>query len=112
MPVSDEYIAFVKDLLADLGPLRVKRMFGGAGIYSGELFFAILADDVLYLKVDEANRADYEARRLKPFSYRMKNGRVATMSYYPLPAEVLEDPVELKEWALKAVEAAARSLRL
>jgi DNA transformation protein len=59
MPVSEHYIAFVQDLLADFAPLRIKRMFGGAGIYSGDLFFAILAEDNLYLKVDDGNRAAY-----------------------------------------------------
>jgi TfoX/Sxy family transcriptional regulator of competence genes len=47
MPVSEHYIAFVQDLLTDFEPLRIKRMFGGAGIYSGDLFFAILVEDAL-----------------------------------------------------------------
>ena len=59
MPVSEHSIAFVQDLLADFAPLRIKRMFGGAGIYSADLFFAILAEDNLYLKVDDGNRAAY-----------------------------------------------------
>lgn len=109
MAISDEYIAFVRDQLRDLEPLRIKRMFGGAGIYSADLFFAILADDELYLKVDDANLSDYESRGLAPFSYVMKNGRSETMSYYPLPADVLEDRDALAQWARKAVAAARRS---
>ena len=109
MAISDDYIAFARDLLSDLEPLRVKRMFGGAGIYSGELFFAILVDNELYLKVDDANRADYESRGLAPFSYEMKSGRTGTMSYYPPPPEVLEERDALVQWALKAVDAARRS---
>jgi DNA transformation protein len=81
MPVSEHYIAFVQDLLAGFEPLRIKRMFGGAGIYSGDLFFAILVEDDLYLKVDDGNRAAYQGRGIQPFSYEGKDGRQATMNY-------------------------------
>jgi DNA transformation protein len=111
MPVSNGYIDFVRDLLDDLGPLRIKRMFGGAGVYSGELFFAILADDALYLKVDDENRADYEKRGLGPFTYETKAGRSASMSYYPVPADLLEDAEALRPWARGALEAARRAAR-
>lgn len=109
MPVSEHYIAFVQDLLADFAPLRIKRMFGGAGIYSGELFFAILVEDTLYLKVDDGNRAAYQARGIQPFSYQGKDGRRATMSYYPVPAELLDDPEALAPWAREAIDAAQRA---
>lgn len=109
MPVSEHYIAFVQDLLANFAPLRIKRMFGGAGIYSGDLFFAILVEDNLYLKVDDGNRAAYQARGIQPFSYEGKNGRRATMSYYPVPAELLDDPAALAPWARHAIDAAQRA---
>jgi DNA transformation protein len=72
MSVGDEYITYVLDLFDGLGSLRVKRMFGGAGIYCDELFFAILVEDELYLKVDDCNRSDYERLGLGPFTYEMK----------------------------------------
>ena len=109
MPVTDSYIEFVKELLAEFAPLRIKRMFGGAGVYSGELFFAILVEDELYLKVDDTTRPDYERRGLHPFTYQMKNGRTSTMSCYPVPADVLEDPQELSRWVRAALETAARA---
>ena len=109
MPVSGDYIEFVRDLLAGFEPLRIKRMFGGAGVYTGELFFAILADDTLYLKADEDNRADFEQQGLHPFSYETKTGRAGTMSYYPVPAEALEDPEALDPWVRRALAAAERS---
>ncbi len=95
MPVSDDYLDFVRDLLADFEPLRIKRMFGGAGIYSGELFFAIVADDILYLKVDDGNRAGFEERGIRPFTYETKAGRTGTMSDYPVPPEAMDDPEAL-----------------
>ena len=110
MSVSEHYIEFVRDLLADFGPLRIKRMFGGAGIYSGDLFFAILADDTLFLKVDDENRAGYQDLGIRPFAFEMKNGRVATMSYYPVPPDVLDDREELGPWVQKAIEAARRAV--
>ncbi len=109
MPVSDSFMEFVKELLAEFVPLRIKRMFGGAGVYSGELFFAILVEDELYLKVDDVTRPDYERRGLHPFTYEMKNGRTATMSYYPVPVDVLEDPEELPLWVRRALDTAERS---
>lgn len=111
MPVSNDYIEFVRDLLADFEPLRIKRMFGGAGVYAGERFFAILADDTLYLKADDENRADFERRGLHAFSYETKTGRTGTMSYYPVPAEALEDPEALAPWVRGALAAAEQATR-
>ena len=109
MPVSDEYIAHVRDLFSAFEPLRIKRMFGGAGIYSGDLFFAILVDDSLYLKADDNTRGDYERHGLHPFTYRMRTGRTASMSYYPVPPEAIDDPESLSAWAAKALDAARRA---
>jgi DNA transformation protein and related proteins len=109
MAVTDDFIDFARDLLADFEPLRIKRMFGGAGIYSGELFFAILADDTMYLKVDDGNRAGFEKRGLQRFTYETKTGRTGTMSYYPVPSEAMDDPEALSTWARGALEAARRA---
>jgi DNA transformation protein len=105
MPVSDEYLVFVQDQLRGLGEITVKRMFGGAGLYLDGVFFAIVADDVLYFKAGDSNRPDYEAEGMGPF--RPFGGETA-MSYYEVPADVLEDPEELVKWVGKAVEAAER----
>jgi DNA transformation protein and related proteins len=81
-------------------------MFGGVGIYSGQLFFALIADDVLYFKVDESTRPDFEARGMEPFRPFGEDG--GTMKYYQLPEDVLEDPEELRPWAEKAVAIAGQ----
>jgi DNA transformation protein len=111
MPVTDGYIEYVRDLLRSFEPLRIKRMFGGAGVYSADVFFAIVVDDALYLEVDDRTRSEFESRGLRPFTYQMKNGRTATMSYYPVPPEVLDDPEALDSWARAAVEVANRAAR-
>jgi DNA transformation protein len=108
MSVSDDYIQYVHDILQAFAPLKTKRMFGGAGVYSGEWFFAIIADDELYFKVDEGNRQDYLDRGLKPFQFTAKSGKTSIMSYYPIPADVLDDEPLLAEWVQKALDAARR----
>ena len=67
MTVSANYIHYVLDLLKVLGPVSAKRMFGGAGLYYDGSFFALIADDVLYFKVDEASKADYLGAGTGPF---------------------------------------------
>ncbi|HEX7373675.1 MAG TPA: TfoX/Sxy family protein [Steroidobacteraceae bacterium] len=106
MPVSPSYRDFVLEQLAGLGQLRALRMFGGVGIYSGELFFALIAADTLYLKVDDDSRTDYLQRGMSPFRpYRDRPQW--EMGYYEVPADVLEDAEEMTAWARKALRAAA-----
>jgi DNA transformation protein len=101
MPVTESFISFVVEQLEGAGAITTKRMFGGVGIYAGDLFFALLSRDVLYLKVDDSNRADFEAAGTGPFSPYGPGGE--TMQYYEVPAEVLEDADELCRWAAKAM---------
>lgn len=80
-------------------------MFGGTGLYCDDIFFGIIASGVLYLKVGEANRREYEAAGMKPFKpYRDKS---STMKYYEVPLAVLESPTDLVAWARRAVTVAA-----
>jgi DNA transformation protein len=105
MAVSDTFLAYVLEQLAGLPRLRSKRMFGGVGIYSDERFFALLDDNVLYLKVDDASRGDYIARGMGPFQPFPDKPDYA-MGYYQVPADVLEDAELLATWARKAVRVA------
>ena len=105
MAVSAEYRAFVEDQLGRVFPVRTRRMFGGLGIYSGDRFFAVADDDVLYFKVDDETRPRYEKRRMRPF-----NPMGTPMNgYWQVPAGVLEDVEALGEWAEEAVEVSARA---
>ncbi len=109
MAVSREFLDFITDQLSPLGVIRVKRMFGGAGLYCDELFFAILDDEALYFKVDNENRAEFERNNLAPFTFVMKDGKTASMSYYSAPEGCLEDQDLLIEWAREGVAAALRA---
>ena len=109
MAVSDEYLTYVIDQLEALGPVRYKRMFGGAGLYFEDLFFGLVADDVLYFKVDDSNRTDYEAEGMGPFKPFPDKKEV--MQYYEVPIDVLENKEALRDWAGKAVAVAERKVK-
>jgi len=76
-------------------------MFGGVGLYSGEQFFGIVAFDRLWFKVDDSNRGDYQARGMKAFQ--PFQDRPTTMSYWEVPADLFQDPEELRIWAMRSV---------
>lgn len=102
------FVAHVLDLLGPLGDVRARRMFGGHGIYRDDLMFGLVADDVLYLKVDDENRGDFEARGLGPFEY-AKQGRTQHIAYHQAPEDALEDAEMLIAWSRRAWEAAVRA---
>ena len=108
MPVSPSYRQFVVDLLERVRPgIRAKSMFGGVGLYAGELFFALIARNTLYFKVDDVNRGDFLARGMGPFLPFGDEREV--MQYYEVPADVLEDNEALGLWLEQAVAVARRA---
>jgi TfoX/Sxy family transcriptional regulator of competence genes len=110
MAVTPSFRLFVLDQLGRVAPaVRSRGMFGGVGIYSEDLFFALIASDTLYFKVDETNRDDFLDAGMGPFMPYGEPGEI--MQYYEVPAEVLEQPDELRGWAARAIDAAARARR-
>ncbi len=97
--VATEVVA----LLAELGEIRARAMFGGHGLYCGATFFGLIATDRLYFKVNDDSRGEYTARGTEPFS--PSPGKVMK-SYYEVPREVFENDEELVRWARRAVEVA------
>lgn len=98
---------YVVDQLRALGGASARAMFGGFGIYKGGVMFGLIASDELYFKVDETNQPDFAARKSKPFVYEGK-GKPISMSYWRVPDDVLEDPDEIKTWAMKAYDVALK----
>lgn len=101
MPVSDDFLVFVLDQLSEWGGVTARRMFGGVGLFRDGLMFGLIANDVFYLKADDANREAFiraGSSDFKPFAD--KPGRI---SYYEVPPDVLEVPDELVEWARGAL---------
>jgi DNA transformation protein and related proteins len=82
-------------------------MFGGYGLYCNEVFFALVANNAVFLKADDVNRPQFVAMGLKAF--RPYEDRPETMQYYEAPAEMFEDPEVLRLWAGGAIAAGVRA---
>ena len=97
---------FIRELFAPFGPVMIKRMFGGAGIWCEGLMFALVFDGAIFLKVDATSIPDFEREGSKPFVYTRaeSKGRVgrASLSYWRLPERLYDDPDELAVWAARA----------
>lgn len=106
----NEFVNHLLDLLEPLGPVSARRMFGGHGIYLDRTMFALVADDTLFLKVDDESREEFVAAGLEPFRY-ARRGKSYQMSYHAAPEDALEDAEQLRHWARKAVDAAMRAGR-
>ena len=101
---------FIRDLFAPFGPVTVRRMFSGTGIFAGGLMFGLIVRDVIYLKVDDSNRAYFEREGSRPFTYMRgrKTGRPTehALPYWRLPERLYDNPDELAVWAKRAHAAA------
>ena len=110
MAVSEHYRTFMLEQLARVLPaVRARRMFGGVGIYSEDLFFALLDNDTLYFKVDDETRGDFEAIGMGPFRPFGEGGEV--MQYYEVAGALIDDQDTLAPWAQNAVGVARRAKR-
>lgn len=112
MAKDDSFHQYVmEEVFKDVERITSCPMFGGWGIYKDGIFFALIADGQLYFKVDESNQKDYEKLGSKPFIYQGHRGKKVTMTYWELPADILEDKQILTGWVEKSVDAAKRSKR-
>jgi DNA transformation protein len=108
MPVTASYRAFILERLQHALPeVRARDMFGGVGIYAGTTFFALIGNDVLYFKVDDQTRPDFESRGMRAFRPFGEGGEV--MQYFEVPADVIEDTDALRQWASAAISVGRRS---
>lgn len=99
----------LRDIFRNLGPVQIRRMFGGQGIYQGELMFALVASGELYLKVDDESIGFFRDLGSRPFAYETRDGRRSVMSYWLMPESALDDPEEAAELAAMALGAARRA---
>jgi DNA transformation protein len=105
MAVSEEFLHYVIEQFRELGAVTTRKMFGGSGVYFDGKFFALLDNDELYLKVDDTNRPQFEragAHAFEPWPGHVMSG------YWSVPADVLEDPAALAEWARGSVAIAGK----
>jgi DNA transformation protein and related proteins len=108
MTASQGFLDLLRELLAPIGPITIRRMFGGASIYADGVLFALVDDDALYLKADDVTKARYEAEGLRPFTYEGKTKPVS-MSYWRAPERLYDDPDEMAAWAREAIGVARRA---
>lgn len=106
-PRRTTFQLFALEQLGRAVPVTARSMFGGIGISSAGLPFALMDDDVLYFKVDDTTRPDFERRGLGPFRPFGDDG--PAMQYYRVPEEILEDVDALRDWALRALHVARRA---
>jgi DNA transformation protein and related proteins len=108
MAVGNDYLQYVLEQLAGLGHITSRRMFGAVGLYHEDRFFALIARDTVYFKVNDSNRLRYEDRgmeRFRPF----EDKPLWSMTYYTVPADVLEDAEECVIWARQSAAIATVS---
>lgn len=96
---GESFFNFVMDLLAELPDLRSRAMFGGHGLYQGEVFFGIVYKGRLYFKTNQDTRLKFEAEGMEPFK---PSNKQTLKNYYEVPPDLLEDGERLIEWAREA----------
>jgi DNA transformation protein and related proteins len=108
MSASAGFVELLMDALSGLGPVSVRRMFGGAGVYADGVMFGLVADDTLYLKADDETKRAFEAEGLEPFGYQGRTKRI-DLPYWRAPERLLDDPDEMVAWARTALAVARRA---
>jgi DNA transformation protein and related proteins len=107
--MSQDFIAWCSELLAPLGRVRVRRMFGGHGFYVDEVFIALEMGERLYLKADPETRPRFEAAGSSLFTYTTAKGEHGSLSYWSAPDEAMDAPAQMQPWARLALGAALRA---
>ena len=107
MVASDSFAEFLREQLAPLGRVTMRRMFGKTGVFCDGLMLGMVRDNTLYFRVDDDNRATFkEAESFPPLNYEKKGGTI-DLSFWRAPERLFDEPDELVTWA-RAAQAAAR----
>ncbi len=108
MVASDTFADFLREQLAPLGRLTMRRMFGKTGVFCDGVMFAMVTENTLYFRVDDQNRATFkEAASFPPLNYE-KKGCTIDLSFWRVPERLFDEPDELVAWARAALAAARR----
>ena len=108
MVASDSFAEFLRDQLAPLGRVTLRRMFGKTGVFCDGLMLGMVADDTLYFRVDDQNRAAFKEAQSFPHLNYAKQGRTIDLSFWRAPERLMDEPDELLSWARTALQAARR----
>jgi DNA transformation protein len=110
VPESPAFVAFAVELLGSLGPVRARAMFGGHGIYCGDLMIGLVDDDEIFLKTDEETRPAFEAAGCRRWGF-TGGGKTMETSYFRPPDEAHESQEDMEPWGRLALEAARRAAK-
>ena len=109
MALSPEFREHLHDLFGALGPIEIRRMFGGAGVFLGDAMFALVVDDILYMKSDAQLAEAYRQAGSEPFTYQTREGTRTLGGFLSLPDSALDDPDEALDWARRSLVPAERA---
>jgi DNA transformation protein and related proteins len=109
LSVSASFKDFLIEQMAGFGPVTIRSMFGGAGVMRDGLMFALIDDEVLYLKADDTTKAAFAAENLSQFTYMSKRGKMMEMAYWRIPERCLDDADEMVKWCRVAYGVARRA---
>jgi DNA transformation protein and related proteins len=108
MVAGDSFAEFLREQLAPLGHVTMRRMFGKTGVFCDGLMLGMVRDDALYVRVDDGNRAVFrEAESFPPLNYEKKGGTI-DLAFWRVPERLFDEPDELVAWARAALAAAGR----
>ncbi len=99
---SHSFADYVQDLLSPFGLIKLRRMFGGYGVYAHAVMMGLIVDDELYFKANKKTAVYFEQAGSQPFTYQ-RNEKLVALSYWKVPADVLDDQEQLKTWFLLAI---------
>ena len=109
MAASESFAEFLREQLAPLGRVSMRRMFGKTGVFCDGVMFGMVTDNMLYLRVDDGNRTAFrEAEASPPLNYE-KKGATIDLSFWRAPERLFDEPEELVAWARAALAAAHRA---
>jgi len=109
MTRKNEFKDYIEEILAPLGRIRTRAMFGGFGIYCDDHFVAIIVDDVLFFKTDDSTKQNFLDQGCRPFEYAGRDGRRVAMSYYEVPSSAIDSSEAIAPWLALALKAAKRA---
>ena len=110
MSLQSGFLRYIlDDVMGDITGITARAMFGGYGLYQEGVIFGIIVENQLYFKADDSNRSHFQKLQSQPFAYEGQKGKKIVMSYWEVPAQILDDRVLLRGWVLQAVSASKRS---
>jgi DNA transformation protein and related proteins len=108
MVASAAFAEFLREQLAPLGRVTMRRMFGKSGVFCDGVMLGVVTENTLYFRVDDENRVTFqEAQSYPPLNY-AKKGRTIDLSFWRVPERLFDEPDELINWAQAALAAAHR----